>query len=499
MTTTVSTATTESQGLLPYVPRLLMRWSPTGDDPRHMCIRGTLAFVDISGFTKLTERLARKGKVGAEEMSDILSATFAGLLTEARADGADLVKWGGDAVLLLFQGPDHALRAARSAYRMRAALRTIGHLSTTSGAVTLRMSMGIHSGDFDFFLVGDPEIHRELLISGPGASITAEFEAAASAGQIGLSPTTVALLPPRLVGAPLGAGRLLRSQPVLDDLVVLPHQTSGIDPQEVLPQPIRAHLLAGNAEPEHRTIAVAFVQFSGTDAMLTHEGPVAVAEALDDVVRNVQGACAEHEVTFFETDINRDGGKIMLTSGAPRSSGHDEERMLRVARLVLDRMGRLPLRIGINRGAVFSGDFGPAFRRTYSVKGDAINLAARVMGKAAPGQLLATMAVVDRSRTVFSTTELPPFPVKGKSMLIRAAEIGDIVGSRHEDRMDVPLIGRDAEMTVLRWDPATRRFVDYQLVQVRPDTTASVSGRLRWPPTPAVLTPTGPGGTPSPV
>jgi class 3 adenylate cyclase/tetratricopeptide (TPR) repeat protein len=414
-----------------------------------MRIRGTLAFVDISGFTKLTERLARKGKVGAEEMSDILSATFAGLLTEARADGADLVKWGGDAVLLLFQGPDHALRAARSAYRMRAALRTIGRLSTTSGAVTLRMSMGIHSGDFDFFLVGDPEIHRELLISGPGASITADYEAAASAGQIGLSPTTVALLPPRLVGGPLGDGRLLRSQPLLDDLVVLPHQTSGIDPQEVLPQPIRAHLLAGDAEPEHRTIAVAFVQFSGTDAMLTREGPVAVAEALDDVVRNVQGACAEHEVTFFETDINRDGGKIMLTAGAPRSSGHDEERMLRVARLVLDRMGRLPLRMGINRGAVFSGDFGPAFRRTYSVKGDAINLAARVMGKASPGQALATLEVVQRSHTVFRTVELPPFTVKGKSQPVRAAEIGELVGARDEERMNVPLIGRAVEMATL--------------------------------------------------
>jgi class 3 adenylate cyclase/tetratricopeptide (TPR) repeat protein len=218
----------------------------------------------------------------------------------------------------------------------------------------------------------------------------------------------------------------------------------------VLPQPIRAHLLAGNAEPEHRTIAVAFVQFSGTDAMLTHEGPVAVAEALDDVVRNVQGACAEHEVTFFETDINRDGGKIMLTSGAPRSSGHDEERMLRVARLVLDRMGRLPLRIGINRGAVFSGDFGPAFRRTYSVKGDAINLAARVMGKASPGQALATLEVVQRSHTVFRTVELPPFMVKGKSQPVRAAEIGELVGARDEERMDVPLIGRAEEMATLR-------------------------------------------------
>ena len=36
------------------------------------------------------------------------------------------------------------------------------------------MSVGIHSGDFDFFLVGDPGIHRELIVSGPAASRTAE-------------------------------------------------------------------------------------------------------------------------------------------------------------------------------------------------------------------------------------------------------------------------------------------------------------------------------------
>ena len=28
---------------------------------------------------------------------------------------------------------------------------------------------------------------------------------------------------------------------------------------------------------------------------------------------------------------------------------------------------------------------------------------------------------------------------------------------------------------MLRWDPDTRRFLDYQLVQVRPDTTVSVT------------------------
>jgi class 3 adenylate cyclase len=115
----------------------------------------------------------------------------------------------------------------------------------------------------------------------------------------------------------------------------------------------------------------------------------------------VQEATSHHGVTFFETDINRDGGKIMLTAGAPRSSDHDEEWMLRAARRIMDRVGVLPLRVGVNRGPVFAGDFGPPFRKTFSVKGDAVNLAARVMGKAAPGQVLATLAVLERSRTVF--------------------------------------------------------------------------------------------------
>jgi Icc-related predicted phosphoesterase len=56
-----------------------------------------------------------------------------------------------------------------------------------------------------------------------------------------------------------------------------------------------------------------------------------------------------------------------------------------------------------------------------------------------------------------------------------------------------------AELTVLRWDKVTRRFVDYQLVQVRPDTSVTVTSRLRWPVTPAVPTLPGNRAPPSPV
>jgi hypothetical protein len=80
------------RALQPYVPQLAVEWLRRYPEQRHRAIDGSLAFLDISGFTKLAERLARSGRAGPEELSDILDATFGALLVAARADGADLVR-----------------------------------------------------------------------------------------------------------------------------------------------------------------------------------------------------------------------------------------------------------------------------------------------------------------------------------------------------------------------------------------------------------------------
>jgi class 3 adenylate cyclase len=85
--------------LTPYVPRLVVDWLAEEPEREHRRVPGTLVFADISGFTNLTERLAARGKVGAEEMGDLLNAAFDELLTAAYDFGASLIKWGGDAVL----------------------------------------------------------------------------------------------------------------------------------------------------------------------------------------------------------------------------------------------------------------------------------------------------------------------------------------------------------------------------------------------------------------
>ena len=66
-----------------------------------------------------------------------MTSTFTALLTTARSYGGDLLKFGGDALLLLFTGQDHAIRAAAAVAEMHAELDVMGTIDTEGGRVEL--------------------------------------------------------------------------------------------------------------------------------------------------------------------------------------------------------------------------------------------------------------------------------------------------------------------------------------------------------------------------
>src|SRR5690349_19306956 len=275
--------------LVPFVPRLTVEWLQDNPELRWLEQDGTLAFVDISGFTAMSERLSNSGRAGAEEVTEVMNATFSALLEVAYGLGGGLLKFGGDALLLLYEDEGHAARAARAAFEMRRTLRAIGRPRTSAGAVQLKMHAGIHSGTFQFFLVG--ETHRELLVTGPAATRTVEMEAASEAGEILLSPEAAALIDDHVLGEEKGPGRLLVAAPeVSGELAPLP-DVEGVPLELAVPAPLRAQLLeVGPLEGEHRNAAIGFVRFAGIDDVIRTEGPAAAAEALDLLVRTVQAA-----------------------------------------------------------------------------------------------------------------------------------------------------------------------------------------------------------------
>ena len=200
--------TTTSPAMQRYLPRVALEWELDAPDRAWQAIDATLVFVDISGFTRLSEKLARRGRIGAEVLTEVLSAVFGRMLALAYERGGALLKFGGDALLLMFRSDDHAVQACSAAVEMRAALRAASGLPSAAGRLDLKMSVGIHSGTVHLFLVGD--LHRELLVAGPAATLTAAMEKAANQGQIMVSPATADALPRGSTGPRVGPGHLLR-------------------------------------------------------------------------------------------------------------------------------------------------------------------------------------------------------------------------------------------------------------------------------------------------
>ena len=66
-----------------YVPRVLLRRLVSAQNEAVLTLDGTVVFVDLSGFTRLSERLSRKGREGAEQIVDTIGSCFSALLTGA--------------------------------------------------------------------------------------------------------------------------------------------------------------------------------------------------------------------------------------------------------------------------------------------------------------------------------------------------------------------------------------------------------------------------------
>jgi class 3 adenylate cyclase/tetratricopeptide (TPR) repeat protein len=434
----------------PYVPRLAAEWDLDHAGEAWQEIDATCCFVDISGFTALSERLARRGRIGAEELTEVLNHVFSRMLAIAYDKGGSLLKFGGDALLLAFTGEEHAVLAAQSAVAMRAALREARTLPTSVGRVNLRMSVGIHSGSFHFFRVG--RSHRELIVAGPAATGTTLMEGTAEAGEIVVSDATAERLPAGATAARDGDGRLLRWRGVVEGgpgpTLARPVAAGAVEGS--VPPALRDRLVDRTRESEHRLANIAFVQFRGVDDLLSSEGPAATSEAIAEVVGVVQEVADAESITFLASDINANGGKLILATGVPIAQDDDEGRLLRAGRAIVEHPFALSVRAGANRGHVFAGDIGTEFRRTFTVMGDTVNLAARLMAAAGSETLIATSAILDHSRTGFETRALEPFMVKGKSEPVHAFEVGAATGVKSRSDAALPFRGRDEELSGLR-------------------------------------------------
>jgi class 3 adenylate cyclase/tetratricopeptide (TPR) repeat protein len=440
--------TTTATGAIfrPYLPRLATDWEQTAGDAAARVIDGSLLGLDITGFTALSERLGAKGKLGAEELITLISRTYSDLIDTAARYGGDVLKFRGDALLLFFDGAGHELRTTTAAAAMQARIDEASSTESSVGPVRLAMAAGAVSGDCHFFLVGAQ--HRELVVCGPSASATLELEDAADAGEILVSQRTAEALPPGLVAAERDGAFLLHRDAFDGDLPPEPESITAAEGIEhLIPPPLRRPIEMDAVEAEHRHATAGFIKFSGTDELVLDLD--AATRSLQQLAEATSSLTSELDVTWLESDIDRDGGKLYLVAGAPSSPGGDEERMLRVVRGIVEAGVGPPIAIGVNRGPVFAGVIGSRNRRTYAVMGDTVNLAARLAARATKGEILATGDVLQRSRALFEA-QPRQFLMKGKEKPVTGYSVGRLVEvTAATERERLGLVDRQAELPQL--------------------------------------------------
>ena len=88
---------------------------------------GAALFLDVSGFTTLSERLGRLGTSGTEELVRILNGFFEPAIDTIAASGGEVVAFGGDAITAVWAGGsafDDASACARALARTSGARKS---------------------------------------------------------------------------------------------------------------------------------------------------------------------------------------------------------------------------------------------------------------------------------------------------------------------------------------------------------------------------------------
>lgn len=125
---------------------------------------------DATGFTELSEKFHEAiGKAGASLLSDALNNFLGTMIQELLLQGADVIKFAGDAFLVIFkvvEGLSLGRAICRALDTSIVIQKSYGAMETEVG-VTLRIKLVVSAGEVAFSTVGDDHFSHYVIVGRP--------------------------------------------------------------------------------------------------------------------------------------------------------------------------------------------------------------------------------------------------------------------------------------------------------------------------------------------
>ena len=335
-------------------------------------------FVDISGFTALTELLMGYGKAGAEVLTDALNSVFEPLVQAVYRHGGFVSHFAGDAFTALFPiRRHHAVSyAAQMAFYVQDFFRNSGRIDTQYGTITLGAKCGLSLGQVTWGIVGSEDRYT-YYFRGEAIDGCSDAEHLAEQGEIVATKAFAANAPSALQTiARTECCRLLSHEPFLP----LKRSKLRHAPLRDREPFIHAKGLEEEVVGEFREIASVFISVDETMK----------SEAFNSFISDTLRLAELYRGYFNRLAFGDKGCVILVLFGAPVSFENNVER---AADFLLAIPQSVRWRAGIAFGPVYAGFVGGKRRSEYTAMGDTVNLAARICASADPGQILTARVI----------------------------------------------------------------------------------------------------------
>jgi predicted ATPase/class 3 adenylate cyclase len=487
-----------SGALTSYLPLRVRRRLNEGlpELPVADTFEGALVIADISGFTRMTEQMARRGRKSVESLRALINGYFDELIDRVDLHGGEVMSFTGDGLIAVWADSDGADLAEQLHHAAACAIE-LAHTTRDAGEGRLTVRVGASVGSLRALELGGLHGRRFNLLGGVALNAASIASEAAGPAEVVVDPDAWPLLAQRARGEAASHGvRVLE----LDPPPAARPPVSVTAPAELLapyiPPPvlIREGLGPGDWLAEIRRITVVFVNLPGIDH-------VADPELAQRAVLALQREFDRHEATINGLGVDSKGTSVIAATGLPPLS-HDDDPVravraaMAVSRSLADQQWRAG--IGVATGRAFCGPIGNQSRREYAIAGDVVNTAARLTQRAlAESQesiaVLCCAATERATKQRISWGARQELELKGKAGLVaayspvRLRETGlstdrGTVGRLHErevlDRLVREHAGGDVRVVVLEGEPGMgkSRLLHETLAQAEAQGLHCVSG-----------------------
>eukprot|EP00468_Gymnochlora_sp_CCMP2014_P001612 CAMPEP_0167741370 /NCGR_PEP_ID=MMETSP0110_2-20121227/821_1 /TAXON_ID=629695 /ORGANISM="Gymnochlora sp., Strain CCMP2014" /LENGTH=603 /DNA_ID=CAMNT_0007625419 /DNA_START=120 /DNA_END=1927 /DNA_ORIENTATION=+ len=455
------------QGLCTYLPSTILDYLymhseklDNKEPPFRQDYETVVLFADVSGFTKLSEKFANRGSRGHELLKKHLNSYFEVLMRESTSQGGDVFKFAGDAILVVWPRSNEELgrvtrRAVQCAVQIKEQLTGYKILdpdrpaSEKKDKMELNVKLGIGVGKISILHIGGFFGRMEYVATGQPLTQSFEAEGRSKKGD----ETTLVVASPEVwkkVSNHFDAYKILdegyayikgpKRGMTLPKVSVFKTTTSlkyiGNEPEgskimkrvtQYVPGAVRPYVkdFEESWADELRVITVLFVNLGlvkGANELYEKDSDL---KKIHDIIMAVQKAVYKYEGSLNKFLMDDKGSTLIAVFGLPPlAHENDPERGLLSSIQICTQLHQRNLvpSIGVTTGTAFCGVIGTRNRREYSILGDTVNLAARLMSHAEKkigGGVLCDEATHYASKKRLKFTKLREIMVKGKSKPIK--------------------------------------------------------------------------------